>query len=64
MDRIVKSASNEGDTILDPFVGGGTTVIVAEKLNRNWIGIDQSVAAVKVTEDRLNNKQIAFNSIK
>jgi len=41
-------ASNEGDIVLDPFVGGGTTVAVADKLNRQWIGIDQSPMAVKV----------------
>ncbi|MDR3226161.1 MAG: site-specific DNA-methyltransferase, partial [Prevotellaceae bacterium] len=54
LERIIKCASNEGDLILDPFMGGGTTVAVADKLNRQWIGIDQSVQAVKVTELRLN----------
>jgi DNA modification methylase len=53
MERIIKCASNEGDVILDPFMGGGTTVAVADKLHRRWIGIDQSVMAVKVTEQRL-----------
>jgi DNA modification methylase len=53
LDRVIKMASNEDDLVLDPFVGGGTTVAVAEKLNRRWIGIDQSVQAVKVTEFRL-----------
>ncbi|MBS1537763.1 MAG: site-specific DNA-methyltransferase [Bacteroidetes bacterium] len=61
LDRIIKMASNEGDTVLDPFVGGGTTIAVAEKLNRNWIGIDQSVQAVKVTEFRLNSQQNLFS---
>jgi DNA modification methylase len=54
LERIINMASNEGDTVLDPFVGGGTTVAVADKLKRQWIGIDQSVQAVKVTELRLN----------
>jgi site-specific DNA-methyltransferase (adenine-specific) len=54
-------ASHEGDTVLDPFVGGGTTLAVADKLNRAWIGIDQSVAAVKVTEMRLHNQQDLFS---
>ncbi len=53
LERIIKASSNEGDIILDPFVGGGTTLAVAEKLNRQWIGIDQSVQAIKVTELRL-----------
>jgi len=46
-------ASNEGDIVLDPFVGGGTTVVVAERLNRRWLGIDQSVSAIKVSDLRL-----------
>lgn len=62
LERIVLLSSKKGDTILDPFVGGGTTVVVAEKLNRNWIGIDQSVAAVKVTEMRLNKMQNLFSA--
>jgi hypothetical protein len=57
LERIIKAASNEGDTVLDPFVGGGTTVAVADKLNRTWIGIDQSVAAIKVSDLRLKNQQ-------
>ncbi|MBK9147027.1 MAG: site-specific DNA-methyltransferase [Flavobacteriales bacterium] len=57
MDRIIRMASNEGDVVLDPFVGGGTTVAVADKLQRKWIGIDQSVQAVKVTQYRLDNQR-------
>jgi len=62
LDRIIKCASKEGDTVLDPFVGGGTTVAVADRLNRKWIGIDQSVQAVKVTELRLQKQQDLFSS--
>ncbi len=61
LERIIKMASNEGDTILDCFMGGGTTVAVADRLNRTWIGIDQSVQAVKVTEFRLNKQQDLFS---
>jgi DNA modification methylase len=57
LERIIKAASNEGDIVLDPFVGGGTTVAVANRLNRNWIGIDQSVMAIKVTDLRLKKRQ-------
>ena len=57
MERIIKASTNEGDIILDPFVGGGTTVAVADRLKRNWIGIDQSVQAVKVSELRLDKQQ-------
>jgi len=41
--------------------GGGTSVVVADKLNRKWIGIDQSVQAVKVSEMRLVNQQSLFS---
>jgi DNA modification methylase len=62
LERIIKSASNEGDIVFDPFVGGGTTVVVADKLNRQWLGIDQSVQAIKVSEMRLNNQQNLFSA--
>lgn len=61
LERIIKISSSEGDTVLDCFVGGGTTIAVADKLNRNWIGIDQSVQAIKVTEFRLNKQQDLFS---
>ena len=61
LKRIIECASNENDLILDPFVGGGTTVAVADKFNRRWIGIDQSVQAIKVTEFRLNLQQDLFS---
>jgi DNA modification methylase len=62
LERVIRASSNEGGIVLDPFVGGGTTVAVADKLNRKWIGIDQSVAAVKVTELRLDNQRDLFSS--
>ncbi len=62
LERIIQCASNEGDVILDPFVGGGTTVAVAERLKRQWIGIDQSVQAVKVSEMRLQKQKDLFSA--
>jgi DNA modification methylase len=62
LERIVKAASNEHDIVLDPFVGGGTTVAVADRLNRKWIGIDQSVQAIKVTELRLDKQCNLFSA--
>jgi len=56
LQRIIECASNEGNIVLDPFVGGGTTIAVADKLKRRWIGIDQSVAAIKVSDLRLKNQ--------
>jgi len=40
LERIINASSKEGDVVLDPFCGCGTTLIVASKLNREWIGID------------------------
>ncbi|MBM2814928.1 MAG: hypothetical protein HW421_1690 [Ignavibacteria bacterium] len=62
LERIILASSNEGDIVFDPFVGGGTTIVVADKLKRNWLGIDQSVQAIKVSEMRLNNQQNLFSA--
>src|SRR5665647_534822 len=51
--RIIKSSSKEGDIVLDPFCGCGTTLVVAERLNRRWIGIDVSRTACDVVRHRL-----------
>lgn len=60
LDRILRTCSKEGDTILDAYCGCGTTVAAAQELNRNWIGIDityQSIALiVKRIEDRFGKK--------
>lgn len=61
LERIILCASNENDVVLDPFVGGGTTVAVAERLNRQWLGIDQSVQAIKVSEMRLQKQRDLFS---
>jgi DNA modification methylase len=62
LKRIIESSTKEGDIILDPFVGGGTTVAVANKLNRGWIGIDQSPMAIKVSEFRLQEQADLFSA--
>lgn len=54
MERIIKASSNEGDLIGDFFCGCGTTISVAEKLNRQWIGCDISHLAVKLIVNRLS----------
>ena len=51
--RIIKASSNEGDVVLDPFCGCGTTVHAAEELNRKWIGIDVSHFSVGLIRNRI-----------
>lgn len=53
LERVIKASSRPGDIVLDPFSGAGTTVAVAEKLGRRWIGIDITPLAVAMTERRL-----------
>jgi DNA modification methylase len=61
LERIILASSNEGDVVMDPFLGGGTTIVAADKLKRKWIGIDQSVQAIKVSEMRLFNSLNLFS---
>lgn len=53
LERIVQSSSRKQDTILDPFCGCGTALVVAERLGRRWIGIDVSPTATRVIKTRL-----------
>ncbi len=50
---IVASSSNEGDVVLDPFAGCGTTIAAAQKLNRQWIGIDITQLSIALLKNRL-----------
>lgn len=53
LERIIKASSNEGDLVLDCFVGSGTTAAVAEKLERRWIACDLGRFAIHTTRKRL-----------
>ena len=53
LERIIKASSNEGDLVLDPFCGCGTTVAVAERWGRRWIGIDITHLAITLMKRRL-----------
>jgi len=55
LERIIKSSSNKNDIILDPFCGCGTTISVAERLNRRWIGIDITHLAISLMGHRIQN---------
>jgi site-specific DNA-methyltransferase (adenine-specific) len=55
LERVVAASSNEGDTVLDPFCGCGTTIAAAQKLKRNWIGIDITHLAISLIRNRLQD---------
>ena len=59
LEKIIKSSSNEGDLVLDPFCGCGTTAIIASKLNRKFIGID-----IDTSERKAGTLPAAFSVIK
>ncbi len=54
--RIIKTSSNEGDMVLDPFCGCATTCLAAEELKRDWIGIDIDPLAAKLVVDRMKKE--------
>jgi len=51
--RLIEMASQEGDIVLDPFIGSGTTAIASELLNRKWLGIDNKKEYIKLANERL-----------
>jgi len=53
IERIVKASSNEGDIVLDPFMGVGTTAVVCKKLNRNFIGFEINPNYIELANKRL-----------
>ncbi len=61
LERIIQASSNPGDLVLDPFCGCGTAVHAAEKLGREWVGIDITNLAISLIEKRLRD---AFEGIK
>ena len=58
LERIIRASSNEGDLVLDPFMGSGTTLAVAAKLERNFIGIDISERACQIAKTRLGDIKV------
>ncbi|GAB4474401.1 MAG: site-specific DNA-methyltransferase [Erythrobacter tepidarius] len=55
LERIIAASSNEGDVVLDPFCGCGTAVHAAQKLGRQWIGIDVTHLAIGLIEKRMKD---------
>jgi len=63
LERIVTASSNATDVVLDPFCGCGTTLVVAQRLGRRWIGIDVSPTACKLMGDRLRKMHAQYNIV-
>lgn len=55
MERLIRLSSNEGDTVLDPFMGSGSTGVACLLSNRNFIGFEQKLEFFKLCENRINN---------
>ncbi len=53
VEFFIMAGSNEGDVVLDPFSGSGTTAVVADKLNRQWIGIDANETYCELASERI-----------
>jgi DNA modification methylase len=60
LERVIRASSNEGDVVLDPFCGCGTTIAVAERLKRRWIGIDATHLAINVIRSSNRFKGVDF----
>lgn len=55
LERIIQASSNEGDLVLDPFCGCGTTIAAAHKLKRRWVGIDITHLSISLQKFRLRD---------
>jgi DNA modification methylase len=62
IERMVLASSNENDLVVDPFSGSGTTLRVCQQLNRNCIGIELNAEYVKMTQERLQEFFVEFDS--
>jgi site-specific DNA-methyltransferase (adenine-specific) len=61
LERIIVASSDEGDLILDPFCGCGTTVMAAQELKRRWIGIDITHLSISLIRSRLKDIHVVAN---
>lgn len=60
IERIIEASSKEGDIILDPFIGSGTTAVASKKLMRKFIGFDISKEYLSIAEERIKNMNVQF----
>jgi len=58
LERIILLGSKQGDTILDPFTGSGTTGVVAKRLKRNFIGFEISPEYFEIAQNRINGVKV------
>ena len=56
LDRLIRLSTDEGDLVLDPFCGSGTTCLAASRCERNWIGMDINPDTVELAKNRLENE--------
>ena len=63
LDRIIRASSNEGNMVLDPFAGCATACVAAERLQRQWVGIDLSPLAAKLVKSRLHKDMGLFYDV-
>ena len=62
LDLIIKASSNEGDVVLDPFAGCATACVAAERLDRQWVGIDISEKAAELVQVRIRKEIDLFHN--
>lgn len=60
LHRIIEASTKEGDLILDPFLGSGTTGVVSKKLNRKFIGIENHEEYIKIAKNRIYNLGVKY----
>ncbi len=58
LERLVHALTNAGDTVLDPYAGSGTTLVVAARLGRRFVGVDASEAAIDTARARISRWQL------
>ena len=63
LERVIKASSNEDNVVFDPFCGCATTLVAADRLHRQWIGIDISSKAIELVEYRIKKDQGIFENI-
>ena len=63
LERIIKASSNEGEVVFDSFCGCATTLVAADRLQRDWIGIDISAKAAELVVERIRTDQGLFEEI-